>query len=140
MVRPTITQYTVRFPEGRGGVPRLTSLLARAGVNVRAMVSANVAGEDVVQFLARKDADLRERLERAGLQVREQQIFQLELANNHWELHKLAQALADNEIGVLSFYSEVADGRLKVILAVDETANAVALADRMGFEPDYAVC
>ncbi|MDD5655746.1 MAG: hypothetical protein PHF00_00630 [Elusimicrobia bacterium] len=140
MLRPAMTQYTVRLSDREGGISRLSALLGKERVGVRALVAAKLAGSDVVHFLARKDAALRARLERAGLLVREQQIIQLELPNHHWELHKLARALAEQEIGVISLYSAAAGDRLLVILAVDEPANAVALAAKLGFEPEYSVC
>jgi hypothetical protein len=103
-------------------------------------VNAVVGGERIVQFLARKDSSVREALERAGLQAREDQVFQLELPNHCFELHRLVEALAEHRISVISLYSSVSDGRLKVVLAVDQPANAVDLAAKMGFEPEYAVC
>ena len=133
-----ITQYSVLFEDGAGRLSRLTRLLAGEKICRKSLVTARSKGRAVAQFLARHSAELRAKLERLGGSVREDQIFQLEL-DGPAQLHRLTAALAGAGINILSLYTEKEDGRLRVVMAVDETANAVALAERMGLCPDYHV-
>jgi hypothetical protein len=116
-----ITQYSVLFEDGRGR-----------------LVTARSRGRAVAQFLARHSAELRAKLERLGGSVREDQIFQVEL-DGPAQLHRLTSAMAAAGINILSLYTENEDGRIRAVMAADQTANAVELAAKLGLRPDYHV-
>lgn len=139
MRRPTLTQYNVQFGNDRVMLEKLTRLLVKEKVDFKSVLTTSVDDKTAIQFLAPKDPGLREKLEKTGVTVREDLVFQLELPNTHWELHKLAQALAEKSINIVSLYSTIEGENMRIVLAVDEPANAVALIEKLGFEPDYAV-
>lgn len=139
MRRQTITQYNVQFANTPGMLAKLTRLLVRERIDFKSVVMASVGDKTAIQFLARKDPALREKLERTGSLVQEDLIFQLEMPNRPEELHKLAKALADGGINIVSLYSSVEGESMRLILSVDQPANAVALAGKLGFDPDYAL-
>jgi hypothetical protein len=139
MARADITQYRVSFRNEPRGYSMLTRLLAKEKIKSEAMHTARCGDRIAVQFLAPKSAKLRQKLEKTGAAVQEDRIFQLELPNRASELHKLTKALADEGINILSLYSVVEGDQIRMVLAVDEPANAVALAERLGFDPDYYV-
>ena len=93
----------------------------------------------MIQFLAPNNDALREGLRKLGIDVREELVFQFEMPHHPWELHKLAKSLADEEINILSLYSTVEDERMRIVIAVDQPANAMAVIEKLGFEPDYAI-
>jgi hypothetical protein len=74
-----------------------------------------------------------------GISVREELIFQLEMPHHHWELHKLAKSLAEKQINILSLYSVVDGENMRIVLAVDQPENAVALIEKLGYNPDYSI-
>lgn len=133
-----ITQYSVVLEDGGGRLERLTRLLAGERICRKSLVTARSRGRAVAQFLARHSAALRERLERLGGSVREEQIFQVELEGPA-QLHRLTSALGEAGINILSLYTEREGGRLRAVMSVDQTANAVELADKLGLHPDYHV-
>ena len=139
MRRPTLTQYNVQFGNDRVMLEKLTRLLVKEKIDFKSVVTTSIDDKTAVQFLAPKDPALREKLERTGVAVCEDLVFQLELPNTHWELHKLAQALAERSINIVSLYSTIEGENMRIVLAVDDPANAVALIEKLGFEPDYAV-
>jgi hypothetical protein len=139
MNRTDITQYRVSF----SNAPRAGALLARVlekeKIDPRNVKTARCGERIAVQFLAPKSDKLRGALEKTGASVCEDQVFQLELPNRPSELHRLAKALEDAGIRILSLYSAVEKDRIRMVLAVDDPANAVALAEKLGFDPDYYV-
>ena len=78
-------------------------------------------------------------MEGMGIDVREETVFQLEMPHHHSELHKLAKTLADKDINILSLYSVVEGENMRIVLSVDEPANAVAIIRKLGFNPDYSI-
>lgn len=139
MLRPTMTQYNVQFVNDRITLDKLTRLLVKEKISFKSVLTTSVGEKTAIQFLAPKDQALREKLEKTGAVVREDLVFQLELPNSPFELHKVAQALAEKSINIVSLYSRIEGETMKLVLAVDEPENAVALIEKLGFEPDYAV-
>lgn len=134
-----LTQYDVELPNTPEDLSRVTRLLAREPVRFDALATASSGDRAVLRFLAYKDAGLRRRLSLPGVRVRECQVFELEVPNRHWELHQIAKTLAEKGIRILSLDSSVEGRNLRMVLAVDDPANAVALISKLGFEPDYSV-
>lgn len=139
MIKPTMTQYNVQFVNDRVTLEKLTRLLVKEKINFKSVLTTSVGEKTAIQFLAPKDPALREKLEKTGVVVQEDLVFQLQMPNSPWELHKLAQALADKSINIVSLYSAIEGDTMRIVLAVDEPENAVALIEKLGFEPDYAV-
>jgi len=139
MNKMTMTQYNVVFENAPEQYAKLTKLLAHHEVDTARLVSASDDEQTAVQFLAPKDPALKARLEKAGMRVREDVVFQLEMPNRHWELHKLAQGLAEQDIRIISLYSAVEGDSLRLVLAVDQPANALEAASKMGFDANYLV-
>lgn len=139
MRAPSKTQYNVEFPNDPLLHDKLNRLLARKKVDRQSVVTTSVGSRTLMQFLAPKNDSLREELKKLGVAVREELIFQFEMPNHHWELHKLAKTLATEGINILSLYSSVQGEQMRIVLAVDQPANAVALIEKLGFDPDYAI-
>jgi hypothetical protein len=139
MPRPTMTQYNVQFGNERGMLERLTRLLVSEKIDFKSVITTSFGERTAIQFLARKDPALRAKLEKTGVAVQEDQVFQVEVPNRHWELHRLAQALAEHSINIVSLYSTIVGDNMRIVLAVDEPANAVALIQKLGFEPEYTI-
>lgn len=136
---PSKTQYNVEFPTDPAVQGKLERLLAKLKVDKKSVVTTRVDDRTLVQFLAPKNDALRDGIKELGVSVREELIFQFEMPNHHWELHKLAKTLAGEGINILSLYSSVEGEHMRIVLAVDQPANAVALIEKLGFEPDYTV-
>jgi hypothetical protein len=118
---------------------KLTRLLIREELISSPWSRRRSADKTLIQFLAPKNDALRDRLDEDGDRVREELIFQLEMPHHHWELHKLAKSLADKDINILSLYSVVDGDNMRIVLAVDQPANAVALIEKLGYNPDYSI-
>lgn len=139
MRKPGKTQYNAEFPSDPIVHAALSRLLARRHVDARSTLTTCLDGRTMVQFLAPRSAALRADLEKLGIAVREELIFQFEMPHHPWELHKLAKSLAAEDINILSLYSTVEGEQMRIVLAVDQPANAMALIEKLGFDPDYAI-
>ena len=134
-----MTQYNVEFPSDPDVHSKLTRLLINGRVDFKSMVTARVGEKTMIQFLAPRNDALRDRLSKQGIAVREELIFQLEMPHHHSELHKLAKTLAEKDINILSLYSVVEGENMRIVLAVDQPANAVALIEKLGYNPYYSI-
>lgn len=139
MNRADITQYRVSFRDAPRTRAMMSQLLATEKIRSEAQRTAKRGDRIEVYFLAQKSARLREKLERTGAAVAEDQVFQVELPKRGAALDRLTKALEDADIKIISLYSVVEGDSMRMILAVDEPANAVALASSLGFDPDYYV-
>lgn len=139
MNRTDLTQYSVSFRNAPHTYSMLTRLLAKEKIKSNAVRTTKRGDRIAVRFLAPKNPRLREKLEKTGAAVQEDQIFQLEMPNRASELQRLTQALADAGIKILSLYSVIENDMIRMVLAVDEPANAVDLITRLGYDPDYYV-
>lgn len=137
MRQPPMTQYIVEFPDQPSVHAKLTRMLLKEKVPFKAVVTVRVAGQATIQFLAPKNNPLRAKLAQEGVLVREEQVFELEIPHQPWELHKLAKSLADEDINILSLYSSVEGESMRIVMAVDQTANAMALVRKLGFYPEF---
>lgn len=134
-----LTQYSVEFPDQPAVHAKLTRMLLKERIPYKAVVTVRVAGKATIQFLAPKNNALRAKLSMAGVSVREEAAFELEIPHHPWELHKLAKSLADQDINIISLYTKVEGENMRIILSVDQTANAMALMRKLGFHPDFPV-
>ena len=139
MPRSSKTQYNAEFPNDPALHKRLTRLLARHKIDLKSVVTTSVDARTLVQFLSPKNDALREAMQKLGVVVREELIFQFEMPHHHWELHKLARSLAEEDINILSLYSTIEGEQMRILLAVDQPANAMALIKKLGFDPDYVI-
>lgn len=139
MRKPPTTQYNIEFPTSAATRARVARVLSSEKIDAKSLVESRVGGRTLIQVLAPQSEALREKLVRAGAEAREELIFQVEVPNHHWELHKLAKALAERDINILSLYTSVEGDSMRIVLAVDQPANAVALMEKLGFQPDYAI-
>lgn len=139
MPKPNKTQYNVEFRSDPVVHAALTRLLARRRVDMGSVLTTCLDGRTMVQFLAPRNEALRADLEKLGLTVREELIFQFEIPHHPWELHKVAKSLAADGINILSLYTKIEGEQMRIVLAVDQPANAMVLIEKLGFDPDYAI-
>lgn len=139
MRKSSKTQYNAEFSSDLALHKRLTRLLAKHKIDLQSVVTTCVDARTLVQFLSPKNDGLREDLKKLGVAVREELVFQFEMPHHHWELHKLAKTLAEEDINILSLYSTIKGEQMRIVLAVDQPANAMALIEKLGFDPDYAI-
>ena len=139
MHRKPTTQYNVDFPNKPGMHAQLVRFLIKKKIDFQSLVTTRVGRRIMIQFLAPRNDAFRDELEKMGIGVREDTVFQLEMPNHHSELHKLAKTLADKDINILSLYSMVEGENMRIVLSVDEPANAVEIVRKLGFNPDYSI-
>lgn len=132
-----IRQYSVLVADSEA-LRRIERVLAGEKICRKSLLTATSRGRAVAQFLARHSSALREKLERSGGLVRENQVFQVEL-DAPAQLARLTASFAQAGINILSLYTEREGEGLRAVLAAEPTANAVELARKMGLRPDYHV-
>jgi hypothetical protein len=131
LAQSAATQYTVIAPQSPGGLAKVLEALALGGVSFSHLLSLNVGGSAAVQFLAREDAALIDKLSSGGLTVTKRHAFALELGRHSAELNRLTRTLAQQDINILSLYGTSDGRRIRIVLAVDRPAGAVDVVARL---------
>lgn len=139
MRKRAMAHYSVEFPNEPAVHAKLTRILIKEKVPFKSMLTIRVGDSATIQFLAPKDNTMRAKLEKMGIPLREEQVFELEIPHQPYELHKLASTLAGGGINIVRLYSKVVGGHMRIVLAVDQTADAMALIRKLGFDPFYPV-
>ena len=125
MRKARMTQYVVDFPSEPALHARLVRLLIREKIDFKSMVAVRKGSKTTIQFLAPSGAALRDRLKNMGISA-------------HEKPRKPAKTRADKDIGVHSLYGVVEGDNMRIVLAVDRPADAAALIEKLGYEPDPA--
>ena len=139
MRAPGKTQYNVEFPSDPVVSEKLNRLLSKMKVDLKSVVTTCVGARTLVQLLAPQSPARRAGGNKLGVSRGEAVILHVEMPHHNWELHKLAKSLATEGINILSLYSNVEGEQMRIVLAVDQPANAMAIIEKLGFEPDYAI-
>lgn len=129
--RSTLRQYSVVTNSEPWTLANVTQLLSREDVNIQGMMSMNVGDTASIHFLTENGHDLRRKLEAAGLQVVENEVFHLSIPNRPEELNKLCRSLAEKAVSIRSMYGTVDGDRCKIMLAVDQPHSAAPVVAEM---------
>jgi len=131
MAKYNTTQFSVPVLNVPGTMAKVTSLLAKEGINLLAVNTESLGDVAFIRFIPEKPEGVKRLLERAGFQVLETEVFYVEIANRAGELNKLAKALGDAGVNILSVYATTtAQDTAKVALAVDDVRKANAIVDK----------
>lgn len=122
-----VTQYSVLTSNEPWMLAKVTQLLSREEVSISGLMTMHVGDTASIQFLADKNHGLREKLEKAGLRVHENEVFHLRLPNNAREINKLCESLAEKQIQVRSMIGTVDGDQVKLVLSVDKPENAATV-------------
>jgi hypothetical protein len=123
---PRAKELKVRVPDRAGALGEITSALAEKKINLRA-VNAWVEGDEgVVRLVAEATPAARKVLAKMGLQVEEQDVVEVELADKPGALAEKATALGAAGINITHVFIGTAGARkATAFIGVSDVAAAL---------------
>jgi hypothetical protein len=127
-----ISQCCVVCPNEPNAIAKMTQMLAKEGINIESMLMECFGSLCCARFMCDKDNGLSKKLESAGFQMVEDQVFCLELPNRPGELNKLTKMLCDEKIVIRYLYGTSHGPVTKVMLCVDQPEQAAKIVRDCG--------
>ena len=121
------------FVENKPGqTARITSLLAKAGVNIRWVTIATSGGFGVMKFLVDQPEPAVRALKEQGLMVSLLEVLVVEVPDKPGTLQAVAEVLGRNSINLDNCSGFVANNRAILVIEVHHPPQARALLEQQG--------
>ena len=121
------------FVENKPGqTARITSLLAKAGVNIRWVTIATSGGFGVMKFLVDQPEPAVRALKEQGLMVSLLEVLVVEVPDKPGTLQAVAEVLGRNSINLDNCSGFVANNRAILVIEVHQLPQARALLEQQG--------
>ena len=124
----TAVQISVFLENKSGRLAELTSALAKASVNIRALSLAETIDYGVLRLIVDKPAAAREALGEAGFTVTETEVVAVEMPDRPGGLAGIVDLVTQGGLNIeyLYAYSETTETSAIVVLKVDDLRRAAA--------------
>ncbi len=126
-----VKQLSFMMPDRAGLLSEITAVLAGARVNVSALCAYGMEGEANFMMITDSNARSKKALIRLGAEVKEHDVFAVEMPNKPGELQKVAKKLADAGINIIYMYGTTGTGRTATcIFTTSDDVKAVKLLNK----------
>ncbi len=125
------------FAENKPGrIEKITRLLSQEGINIRAITISSANGFGVIKILASEPQKAFEVLRNHNFPVYLQEVIAVVMNDEPGGLHRVAQALAENQINIEDAYGFVIKSGEKAVLViqVENQPQAHNILERNGFQ------
>lgn len=125
------------FAENKPGrIEKITRLLSQEGINIRAITISSANGFGVIKILASEPQKAFELLRNHNFPVYLQEVIAVVMNDEPGGLHRVAQALAENQINIEDAYGFVIKSGEKAVLViqVENQPQAHNILERNGFQ------
>ncbi len=126
-----VKQLSFMMPDRAGLLLEITAVLAAVKVNVSALCAYGMQGEANFMLTTDSNAKAKKALASLDVEVKEDDVFAVEMSDKPGELQKVAKRLADAGINILYMYGTTATGRTATcIFATSDDAKAIKLINK----------
>ncbi|HPT62993.1 MAG TPA: ACT domain-containing protein [Candidatus Atribacteria bacterium] len=125
------------FAENKPGrIEKITRLLSQEGINIRAITISSANGFGVIKILASEPQKAFEVLRNHNFPVYLQEVIAVVMNDEPGGLHRVARALAENQINIEDAYGFVIKSGEKAVLViqVENQPQAHNILERNGFQ------
>jgi hypothetical protein len=123
---PKVNQLTISCQNTPGTLARITGILAKAKVNIRAFNAGSAGAMGWLQLIVDNSGKAKKALKAEGISCYEERVLHVSLPNVPGALSRLATTLAARDINIGAGYQTTVEGGKKasVVLAVSHLYNA----------------
>jgi hypothetical protein len=126
-----VKQLSFMMPDRPGLLSEITRALAIAKVNISNICAYGMQGEANFMLTSDSNAKAKKALAPLGAEIKEYDVFVVEMPNKPGELQKVAKKLADAEINIIYMYGTTVSGRsASCIFTTSDDAKAVKLINK----------
>lgn len=126
-----VKQLSFMMPDRSGLLSEISAALAGAKVNVNALCAYGMQGEANFMLTSDSNAKAKKALAPLGAEIKEHDVFSVEMPNKPGELQKVAKKLADAGINIIYMYGTTGAGRAATcIFTTSDDAKAIKLINK----------
>jgi hypothetical protein len=127
-----VKQLSFMMPDRAGLLSEISTALAGAKVNIGAICAYGMQNEATFMLTADSIAKAKKALAPLGVaELKEEDVFAVEMTNKPGELQKVAQRIADAGINIIYMYGTTAAGRSATcVFATSDNASAIKSINR----------
>ena len=126
-----VKQLSLMMSDRAGLLSEASTALAGAKVNITNICAYGMQGEANFMLTVDSNAKAKKALAGLGVEIKEEDVFVVEMPNKPGELQKVAKRLADAGINILYMYGTTVAGRSATcIFATSDDARAIKLINK----------
>ena len=126
-----VKQLSFMMPDRAGLLSEITAVLGAAKVNIGAICAYGMQNEATFMLTADSIAKAKKALAPLGAEVKENDVFVVEMTNKPGELQKVAKKIADAGINIIYMYGTTTAGRSATcVFATSDDAQAIKLINK----------
>ena len=127
-----VKQLSFMMRDRAGLLSEITTTLASAKVNINAICAYGMQGEANFMFTPDSMAKAKKALAKLGVvELKENDVFAVEMTNKPGELQKVAKKIADAGINIIYMYGTTTAGRSATcVFATSDDAQAIKTINR----------
>ena len=130
-----IKQISIFMENTTGRLADITSLLAKAGINLRAISIADTTDFGILRMVADQPDEAIRLLKEAGFTARETDVIGVEVPDHPGELARIMALFRDAGVGIEYLYASLehkADQAV-IVLKVDDIQSGLNMLEKNGF-------
>jgi len=130
-----IKQISIFMENTTGRLADVTDLLARAGINLRAISIADTTDFGILRMVADQPDAAVELLKSAGFAARETDVIGVEVQDNPGELARIMALFRDEGVSIEYLYASLEHKARKavIVIKVDDIKAGLAMLEKHGF-------
>ena len=130
-----IKQISIFMENTTGRLADITGLLAKAGINLRAISIADTTDFGILRMVADKPDEAVQLLKSAGLTARETDVIGVEVPDHPGELARIMALFRDEGVNIEYLYASLEHkvDKAVIVLKVDDIAAGLAMLQKHGF-------
>lgn len=128
MDKQQLDRRSVVVANQHGNLSKVTQLISDEGVGVDFAAAQSLGDIASFRLIFDKNDGLRKKLQLAGYQVLDRQVFSIELPNRPGELNRLAQRLAQEELDIHYLYAMPRGAGSRIVFEVADAEDGARIA------------
>jgi hypothetical protein len=130
-----IKQISIFMENTTGRLADVTDLLAKAGINLRAISIADTTDFGILRMVADQPDEAVQLLKNAGFTARETDVIGVEVADHPGELARIMALFRDEGVSIEYLYASLEHkvDKAVIVLKVDDINAGLAMLEKHGF-------
>jgi len=130
-----IKQISIFMENTTGRLADVTDLLARAGINLRAISIADTTDFGILRMVADQPDEAVRLLRDAGFTARETEVIGVEVPDHPGELARIMALFRDHGVSIEYLYAslEHKEDKAVIVIKVDDIKAGLAMLEKHGF-------
>ena len=130
-----IKQISIFMENTTGRLADITALLAKAGINLRAISIADTTDFGILRMVADQPDEAVQLLKGAGFTARETDVIGVEVPDHPGELARIMALFRDEGVSIEYLYAslEHKEDKAVIVLKVDDIKAGLAMLEKHGF-------